>query len=366
MGPNPLRLVFFGARTEGSFMSGRTGFSMAGLLLGLGCGMAVGLRQRHTRFSFRGRCVLVTGGSRGLGLVLARQLAGQGARLALLARDAEELRRAEQQLRVLGGEVLGIPCDLRQQEDVNAAIEKTVARFGTVDVLINNAGIIQVGPLEHMSIEDFENALAVHFYGPLYCTLAVLPHMRKARQGRIVNIASVGGKIAVPHLLPYCASKFALVGLSDGLRAELRRQNILVTTVCPGLMRTGSPGNAFFKGRHRREYAWFAVSDSLPLVTVSAERAAAQILNACRRGAPRLIIGVHTKAAVLANELFPGAATMVSSLANRLLPGPAPDAGRQMYSGFESESALTPKWLTRLSRQAARQNNEMLSGDGAR
>src|SRR5436190_6533704 len=141
-----------------------------------------------------------------------------------------------------------------------------------------------------MTVKDFEDALAIHLFAPLFCTLAVLPHMRRARQGRIVNIASVGGKIAVPHLLPYCASKFALVGLSDGLRAELRRHHILVTTVCPGLMRTGSPPHASFKGQHRREYAWFAISDSLPLLSMSAERAARRILTACRRGAPRVVL----------------------------------------------------------------------------
>src|SRR5205823_6261490 len=172
--------------------------------------------------------------------------------------------------RNIGAEVLTLPCDLRRQEEVESSIERIVARYGSVDVLINNAGLIQVGPLKHMAVQDFEEALAVHLFAPLFCTLAVLPHMRRARQGRIVNIASVGGKIAVPHLLPYCASKFALVGLSNGLRAELRRDNILVTTVCPGLMRTGSPRHAWFKGRHRREYAWFVISDSLPVLSISA------------------------------------------------------------------------------------------------
>lgn len=98
--------------------------------------------------------------------------------------------------------------------------------------------------------------------------------MRRQRGGRIVNVSSVGGKIGVPHLLPYTASKFALTGLSEGLRVELKRERILVTTVCPGLMRTGSPRNALFRGKHKREYAWFAIADSLPLLSISAESAA--------------------------------------------------------------------------------------------
>ena len=331
---------------------------MGGLIAGGACGLMLGSRHARSRFSFHGRCVVITGGSRGLGLVMARQLAQQGARLAILARHGEELRRAEETLTDLGAEVLALPCDVRNQEQVNDAMDRTIAMFGGVDVLINNAGVIQVGPLEHMSIKDFEDALAVHLFGALYAILAVLPSMRRAGAGRIVNVASVGGKIAIPHLLPYCASKFALVGLSNGLRAELRRHGIFVTTVCPGLMRTGSPRNALFKGQHRREYAWFAVSDSLPLLSMDAERAAAQTLEACRRGAAQLILGAHTKGAVLLNELFPGAMTTLLSAANRMLPGPQAQSSGETHPGFESQSRLAPSWLTRLSDRAAAQNNE--------
>jgi short-subunit dehydrogenase len=182
--------------------------------------------------------------------------------------------------------------------------------------------------------------------------------MRRARQGRIVNISSVGGKIAIPHLLPYCASKFALTGLSEGLRTELRRENIFVTTVCPGLTRTGSPRNAIFKGKHRREYAWFSISDSLPLLSVNADAAAKQILRACRRGSARLVIGLHTRGAVLLNELFPGAMAALCSAVNRVLPSPHSDATSEHHPGFDSESWLAPKWLTRLGEQAAGENNQ--------
>src|SRR5436309_7591109 len=107
-----------------------------------------------------------------------------------------------------------------------------------------------------MTVEDFEETMRVHFWGPLYATLAALPHLRKQDTGRIVNISSIGGRIAVPHLAPYSASKFALAGLSDGLRTELAREGIYVTTVFPGLMRTGSHVNAQFKGKRRAEFTW--------------------------------------------------------------------------------------------------------------
>ena len=168
-------------------------------------------------------------------------------------------------------------------------------RFGHIDVLVNNAGVIQVGPIEVMTHEDFELAMQAHFWGPLNTILAVLPSMRQRRQGRIVNISSIGGKVSVPHLVPYSASKFALVGLSKGLRAELMKDGIEVTTVCPGLMRTGSPRNADFKGQHRFEYAWFSISDALPLLTVSAENAARQIVHACKRGQAELVISIPAK-----------------------------------------------------------------------
>jgi short-subunit dehydrogenase len=241
---------------------------------------------------------------------------------------------------------------------VNEAIENVMDRFGAIDVLINNAGIIQVGPIEHMNAQDFEDSLAIHLFGPIYTTMAVIPYMRKAGLGRIVNISSIGGKIGVPHLVPYCASKFALTGFSDALGKELRRQNIFVTTVCPGLMRTGSPRNAMFKGQHRREYAWFSLSDSLPLLSVSAERAARSIIKACRRGSARLIIGTPAKAAVLMNELFPGVTNAMMALANRLLPGPAREGGGKSYRGYESESAFVPSLLTRKTQRAAVVNNQ--------
>jgi short-subunit dehydrogenase len=289
---------------------------------------------------------------------MARSLARERARLALLARDPEELKAAAAELTAAGATVLTVRCDVRKRDQVEHAIERVVEQFGTVDVLINNAGIIQVGPFEHMTVEDFEDAMAVHFYGPLYTTLAVLPHMRKAGAGRIVNISSIGGKVGTPHLLPYAASKFALTGFSDSLRAELWRYNILVTTVIPGLMRTGSPPNARFKGRHKQEYAWFVLSDSLPLLSMNAERAAQKIVEACREGAAQVTLGIQTKAAVLLNDLLPGASARMAAWANCLLPKPDPSGSKELHSGWESQSSLAPSWLTRLSDRAAAENNE--------
>jgi len=334
-----------------------------GLAAGLGAAWAAGrlARTRHA-ISFDGRVVVLTGGSRGLGLVMARMLVDEGAKLVLLARDLSELERAREDLETSGrGEVMTIRCDVRRRADVRAAIDAVLDQWRSVDVLINNAGVIQVGPLEHMTEEDFENAMATHFWGPLHLILEIAPVMRHRRFGRIVNISSIGGKIAVPHLAPYCASKFALTGLSDAVRAELDPYGIRVTTVAPGLMRTGSALNAQFKGKHEAEYAWFKISSSIPGLTVAAERAARQILDACRYGDPALTITPHARIAAAANVVAPAAVARAMMLVTRALPAPGGPEGNVLKKGLESEakSRWTPSVVTALTDNAAIANNEL-------
>ena len=315
--------------------------------------------RQMTRYSFENRVVLITGGSRGLGLVLARQFAAEGARLALCARDSEELERARADLQHRGsGDLLTIPCDVTDRADVHRLMERVLDYYGEIDVLVNNAGVIQAGPVQVMTEEDYRLALETHFWGPWYVIDAVLPGMRRRGAGRIVNISSIGGKLSVPHMLPYASSKFALVGLSEGLRAELSHEGIQVTTVCPGLMRTGSPRQALFKGRHRAEFAWFSIGDSLPLLSVSAESAARQILDACRYGQADLIISLPARLAAVFHGVFPGLTSDLLGWVNRLLPGPG-GIGERAVKGFESESAWSPSWLTVLTERAAERNNEV-------
>jgi len=244
-------------------------------------------------------------------------------------------------------------------QQVQRFINEVESCLGPIDVLVNNASIIQVGPLSTMTRQDFEEALATTFWGAYNTVEAVLPSMKQRRQGRIVNISSIGGKISLPHLLPYCVSKFALAGYSQGLRAELANNGITVTTVYPGLMRTGSPRNATFKGQHRAEYAWFSISDSLPLLTISAEHAARSIVDACRRGDAELLLSLPTKLAVKINALFPETTDWLLSLANRLLPRPQ-GAGPEQFQGKDSFSSWSPSALTTLTERAARRNNETL------
>jgi NAD(P)-dependent dehydrogenase (short-subunit alcohol dehydrogenase family) len=328
--------------------------------VGLGALFAAQAWRRRDDYDFGGKSVVITGGSRGLGLVMAREFADEGARVTLIARDDAELARAAEDLRNRQPfvDVLTVSADIRRRNDAERAIAEVIGRFGSIDVLINNAGIIQVGPIDHMTLADYEDAMNTHFWGPLYMIVAALPHMRRQGEGRVVNVTSIGGRVSVPHLVPYSASKFALVGLSDGLRVELARDNIIVTTVCPGLMRTGSPVNAMFKGQRPHEYAWFAIADSLPLASINAERAARQIIDACRRGDAELVITAQAKLAILARTIAPELFADVMVAINRLLPGPAPD-GHESRSGRESESKWAPSALTAPTYEAAERNNEM-------
>ncbi|MBY0523876.1 MAG: SDR family NAD(P)-dependent oxidoreductase [Gemmataceae bacterium] len=325
---------------------------------GVGTWLAVRAYRSLNAYDFQNKSVVVTGGTRGLGLVLARQLARAGARLAVCARDTEEVERGREMLASLGHPVLARVCDLREIGEAERFIRAVEHEYGQIDVLINNAGTINVGPEATQTRADFINAMAINFWAALHTIQAAVPAMRQRGAGRIVNITSIGGKVSVPHLLPYSASKFALVGLSEGLRAELAGDGIVVTTVVPGLMTTGSPRNATFKGQHRAEYAWFAIGDALPGLSMNAERAARRILNACRRGDAEVIVGIPAQLAVLIHGVMPGLTSDVLGAVNRFLPGPG-GIGKDGLPGRDSESELAPFWLTAPNERAAEQNNEI-------
>jgi NAD(P)-dependent dehydrogenase (short-subunit alcohol dehydrogenase family) len=312
---------------------------------------------RAARYTLRDKVVLITGGSRGLGLVLARHICARGGNVALIARDRQELARAKADLVQRGGKVMTVECDLCDPAQIESAVRHIIDRFGKINVLINNAGIIEVGPLEHMSREDFERAMRLHFWAPYELISQVVPEMRLWGGGRIVNISSIGGKVAVPHMASYSASKFALTGFSDAIRAELARDNIYVTTVAPGMMRTGSHVNAKFKGRHDAEFAWFSASAAAPLISMNADRAARKILAACRRGQPSLTLTFAARGVIVGNALFPNLTGYAMKIVNRFLPDAAGGNGSQSRAGSELPRR-TPEWMTRLADRATTKNNE--------
>jgi NAD(P)-dependent dehydrogenase (short-subunit alcohol dehydrogenase family) len=338
------------------------------LLAGLGVALAArGAVRRLRRADLRDQVAVVTGGSRGLGFLLARTLAEQGCRLVLNARDGAELERAGADLERGGAQVLRVPGDVGDKAQATRLIEQATTRFGGVDVLVNNAGVIQVGPLATMTAEDFKEALDVMLWGALHPTLAVLPQMLERRAGRIVNITSIGGKLSAPHLLPYSTAKFAAVGFSEGLRAELASSGVSVTTVVPGLMRTGSHLNAWFKGDAVNEFSWFSLGASLPLVSIDAERAARRIVEAARRGQAELVLTPQARLAASAHGLFPGTFTRTLSVVNRLLPA-AEEADPSRDRGMELMAQAHPalRGATRLGVVAARRFHQFPGPVGLR
>jgi short-subunit dehydrogenase len=288
------------------------------------------MRMAFRHRSLRGKIVLITGGSKGLGMILARDFALAGARVAICARSVDELEKARSWIhKESAAAILAVPCDVSHRDEVDRMVKHISRVYGPIDILINNAGTIAVAPLEATSIDDFEKAQDIMFWGMLYPIFAVLPSMRERRQGRIVNITSIGALISIPHLIPYSSAKFGALGLSLGLHTELKAQGIHVTTILPGLMRTGSFINAEFNGRKEDEYRWFSVAASLPFLSLSAERAARKIMSAVVNRDSFRILGLPAQIAATIQANFPNLALHGLSLINRLLP--QAEAGAQNY-----------------------------------
>ena len=336
--------------TRGTMVAAAVGAAWLGYLIG-----------RRSRESFRGKTVVITGGSRGLGFALAREFAAEGANLALLARSADQLAAAAERLQAEAGvRPQVVVCDVREEGAVRAAISTVTSHTGRIDVLVNNAGVISVMPFAHAQPEDFHDSLDTHFWGPYYLTRACLPYLRRHR-GRIVNIASVGGRVAVPHLLPYTVGKFALVGLSEGLHAELAASGVSVTTVAPHLMQTGSHRNALVRGRHRNEAIWFALGTSTRLTALNAHRAARAIVRAARARRASLVLGWQAKAAVLASAVAPELTAAAATAASRLLPSSTRPSSGDI--GRWSSDVHVGKVARLFPSRAARDLNQTVAAD---
>jgi short-subunit dehydrogenase len=315
------------------------------------------LAIRFRRRSLRGRAALVTGSSRGLGLLIADELASRGAHVVITARDAAELERARARLASRGAHVSVVTADLERRTDVQALVSAAREVAGNIDILVNNAGVVEVGPASEMTEDSYTRAMAVHFWAPLHLMQEFIPAMRTRKRGHIVNISSIGGLVSVPHLLPYCASKFALRGLSEGMHAELATDGITVTTVCPGLMRTGSTRHALFRGEREKEHALFSVMAALPVFSMSAKRAARKIVAAALRGRAHVILTWQAKLAARAHGLAPGLLNRVLGWTSRVLPPPAP--GRlDPTPGYAIEPKLLPSWVDAINERAAARYNE--------
>lgn len=337
--------------------SHETALYTAQLLTGVAFAAAACILLPRATRSLRGKVVVITGGSRGLGLALAERFGRGGAKLVLAARSVDELARARQLLlerrAILAPEdVLLIPADLTDPAQATNLIHHAIGNFGHIDVLINNAGVIEVGPVEDQPLSAYRRAMATNFFAALHTTHAALPHLMERGAGKgsqaaasIVNIASIGGKFAMPHLLPYVASKFALVGFSEGLHAELRHKGVRVTTVCPGLMRTGSHVQASFVGDQEKEARWFSFAATTPGLAASTRHAANRIYDAVLAGRTEITITPQAWLAARFTGLAPATSQYLASLVNQYFL-PDSTSNEQMTLGFDARKGSSSRKLS--------------------
>ncbi|HEX7359952.1 MAG TPA: SDR family oxidoreductase [Bryobacteraceae bacterium] len=336
----------------------RSWLALAGWAGAIVAGTVFARRAARAPLALAGKTVLITGGSRGLGLSLAYELGRCGCRIAICARDAAELEAAQAQLAEQNIEAAVFPADIANPEEARALVERAIEHFGRLDILVNNAGSIKVAPFEALEHSDFEEAMNLMFWAPVNLSLAVLPHMRREDGGTIVNIASVGGRVSVPHLLPYCCAKFALTAFSTGLGAELRAP-LHMLTVVPGLMRTGSYLNAKFRGQAEQEFAWFSLLGNLPAFSVSADHAARTIREAMEHRKYTCTISLPANLLIRSEAVFPETTRIaLAATSDWLLPDAHGQTkvvpGKFMVADF----GRIFQAFTSLGRQAAENLNE--------
>jgi len=285
--------------------------------------------RRARRLELRGRVAIVTGGGRGLGLAISRELAARGCRLAICGRDAETIENAVSELRRRGADVFGMACDASEPDDVERFVTAVVRHYGGVDVLVNNAGQCFVAPAVELSAADVARAFQNIFWVHYYPTMAVLPHLRRQGFGRIANVTSFAGKVAIPHQASYTAAKYAATGWSETLSAELAQDGVLVSTIAPPPLRNGAPLHVRFKGEQEAEFRWFTRALTSKIVASSAERTARVVVDALVHGDSERSVSVLTWILTRAHGTFPRLTTRVLRATDRLLLPPAAPAGRE-------------------------------------
>ncbi len=185
-----------------------------------------------------GCTAIITGASSGIGQATARNLAGKGANLVLAARSKDKLKKLADEVAPLPGRCLVVPTDVTDRLAVEALVRKTAEEFGSVDILINNAGVGLFAPIADGNLENMHRLFNVNFWGVINCIQAAVPYMQAQQRGHIVNVASVAARISAPYMGIYSATKFGLVAISDALRSELAGTGIGVSVIYPGLTQT--------------------------------------------------------------------------------------------------------------------------------
>lgn len=290
----------------------------------------------------------VAGGSRGLGLAIAKELGRSGHRVLITARTAADLDRAAADLTADGIDVITRVHDVRDAEEARELVTDIESSDGPIETLFAVAGMLRVGPLPERA-EEYDDSLDIMLHGPINVVHAVLPAMRKRGRGRIGIVTSIAGVIPVPHLTAYSAAKHGAVGFSRALAEELAGSGISVSTIIPGLMRTGGHWHADYVGQSEREYVWFTALSATPVVSMDAERAARIIVRGVLNGRRKIIFTLPARLGDLVYRLSPEAVGLMIGAAGQLLPRP----GNDEAPGYRA-AAAAPRLFNRLTVLAQR------------
>jgi len=240
---------------------------------------------------FKDQVVIVTGGGRGIGRATALEFAAEGATLLLGGRRMDALRTAAEECRSAGGRAEAVRCDVAVDEELQGIVTTALDHYGRVDVLVNNAGVVAGGRLDEIDADDVGRMVGVNVWAPIRLAQLVVPHMREAKSGTIVNISSVAGRVGVPYYATYCASKFAMRGFSESLRRELAPDGVHVMAVFPGGTATDMLENVEF--------------DSFGVTIATAQQVASAIVRGVRWRQPEVFIGLGESIFSRWNDMMP-------------------------------------------------------------
>ncbi|HEY9665859.1 MAG TPA: SDR family oxidoreductase [Coleofasciculaceae cyanobacterium] len=266
---------------------------------------------------------IITGASQGIGKATTLLFAHEGYDLVLAARQADRLEAVASEVRALGRDALVVPTDVTDSEQVNTLVEKALDRFGAIDVLINNAGIYLLGPVEECSLSDWHQIIDTNLWGYIHTIHALLPHFLDRGAGIIVNVGSIGGKVPIPYQVPYTASKYAVTGLTESLQAELKPKGIQVCAVHPNFIKTDLMERAIFRGKDTQ--------DALERHNLVKRAVESPLLETPEKVAQAILDAVEYQH----SEVMVGSAK-ISNAAYKLLPGPMQTVFRKTFSTQES------------------------------
>jgi len=245
--------------------------------------------------NFKNKIVVITGASSGIGEAAAEQFAKRGANLVLVARRKEKLEQVEQKLSKYSIKTLIQVCDVSDKQQVKQMSEKVIETFSKIDILVNNAGFVIYGKVEELSIEDIESQMKTNYFGTINCTKHFLPYFLKQNSGHMINVASVGGSFGVPGIASYCATKFAMLGFSEGLHHELHGTNVGITVVSPIMVRTSLFDHPSFKNFTKHATG----------ISLSAETVANAIIKASDSSKLEIVVPSYVRIGIWFKQTFP-------------------------------------------------------------